>query len=108
MRLFHIAIFMSDGHIVFCRLHAIMAHECSVSHGPIFWLCLACIFDGGAQLIGAMLRRDTTDLPQRFFDPLCQSLKRFAKTDGDGFHIGVREHKMMHPMWERNVSNRDI
>ena len=58
-------------------------------------------------MIGAMLRRHAADLPERFLNALGQRFKRFAETDGDRFHIGVGEHKMMDQMGERNVSNRD-
>jgi hypothetical protein len=61
---------MSNGHVVFRGLHAIMSHQCLISRRPIFSLCLACVFNGSAQVVGAMLLWHTTDLPQRFFDPL--------------------------------------
>jgi hypothetical protein len=107
MRLLDIAIFMSDAHIVLGRLHAIMSHQGCVAHGPVFALLLARVLDGCRQMIGAMVFGDAADLPQCFFDPFSQGFEGFAETEGDRFHIGVGEHKMMDHMGERNVGNGD-
>jgi hypothetical protein len=69
MRLLDIPIFMSDGHIVFGGLHPIMGHQSLIAHRPVFGLCLARVFDGSTQMVGAMLFGHSADLPQRFFDP---------------------------------------
>src|SRR5260221_7217761 len=107
MGLFHITIFMSDAHIVFRRLHAIMSHQRLIALRPVFGVLLARILDRSRHMIGAMLRRHATDLPERFLKTLCQGFKRFTETDGNRLHIGVREHKMMDHMGEGYVGNRD-
>src|SRR6266516_4256795 len=46
-------------------------------------------------MVGAMLLWHSSNLPERFFDPLGQGLKGLAETDGSCFHIGVGQDKMI-------------
>ena len=97
---------MSNAHIVFCGLHAIMGHKSFISCGPVFGLALR-IFDGSTQMVGTMVLGNTANLPQGFFDPLSQSFKRFAETDAHRLNIGVGEHKMMQHMGKRHTCKGD-
>ena len=87
MGLLDISIFMSYADIVPSRLHAIMSHECLISNGPLFFFQLAQVTDCRTQMVCAMLLRNPTNLPERFFDALSQGFKRLAEADTGCFHI---------------------
>src|SRR5579875_3859832 len=57
-------------------------------------------------MVGAMLVRHPTNLPERFLDPLGQRLKRLAETDGGGFDIRRGEHEVIDQVRKGFPSNR--
>src|SRR5205085_9617745 len=59
------------------------------------------------QMVRAMLLGHAANLPERFFDSFSKRFKRFTQTDGDRFHVGVGEHKMMDHVGKGNTSKRD-
>src|SRR5713101_6322005 len=107
MGLFHIPIFMRHPSIVPGGLHPVVLHEGLVAKRPVFSLLLAQVPHGGAEMVSAVLLWNSTKLPERFLDPLSQSLKRFAEAQADRFCVGVGEHKVIDHMREGLPCNGD-
>jgi hypothetical protein len=61
-----------------------------------------------AQMVGAMLSRDPSDLPQRLLNALGERFKAFAKAHTHRFDIGVREHEVVQQMGKGLPSNRHV
>src|SRR6266699_5238791 len=53
-----------------------------------------------------MLQRDTSNLPEGFFNAFSQRLKRFAETQAGGLGVGVSQDKMIEQMRERLPGDR--
>lgn len=51
-------------------------------------------------MVGAVLSRDASQLPERLLDALGQCLKGFAKAHAYRLHIGVRQHEVIEQMRE--------
>jgi hypothetical protein len=96
--LLHIAILMGDARIIPGRLHAVVPHEGLVTLGEGFLLIAGQMANCCAQMVGAMLGRNASQLPERLFDAFCQCLKGFAEAHTYRFHIGVRQHEMIQQM----------
>jgi hypothetical protein len=64
MGLFDIAILMRNARIVPGRLHIVMGHQGLVAFCPVLALTLVQLTDSSRQMIGAMLLRDTSYLPE--------------------------------------------
>src|SRR5213082_2355278 len=95
MRLFHIPVFMCHPSIVPGGLHPVMLHERLITNRPVFSLLLAQLSYGGAEMVSSVLLWHSTQLPERFLDPLSQGLKRFAEAQADRLCVGVGEHKVI-------------
>jgi hypothetical protein len=64
MGLFDIPILMRDARIVPGRLHAVMGHEGLVAFRPVLALALVQLANSSRQMIGAVLLRYASYLPQ--------------------------------------------
>jgi|SRR5712691_7841289 len=80
VRLLHIPIFMRYPGIIPRRLHPVMSHKRLVALRPVLRAALALLLDCRAQMIGAVLLWNASDLPQTILNPLSQGLKATAQS----------------------------
>lgn len=107
MGLLDIAVLMRNASLVSGRLHAIMRHQGGIARGKVLASVLVKLMHGGGKVVGAMLERHPTKLPEARLDPFGQRLEALREADLHGFDVGVGQDQMVEQVREGLVGQRD-
>jgi hypothetical protein len=99
---------MGDARVVAGGLHAVVPHEALIALGESFLFIAGQLSHGCAQMVGAMLHGNASDLPERLLNTFRQGFKGFAEAHAHGLDIGVREHKVVEQVRKDLSVNRHV